>query len=77
VGEKIGAETMIVEHVLTTETFAPDLASFLRQYPNAQILRVDGRECFGKCIKCGTPLLAGDKYIQWNNGTLTCGDCRG
>jgi hypothetical protein len=75
-GQSIGAETMIVEHVLTTETVVSDLASFTRQHPNAQILRVDGRECFGKCAVCGTPLLAGDQYVQWNNGELTCGDCR-
>lgn len=67
---------MIVEHVLTTETVVTDLAAFRRLYPNARIVAVDGRECFGECSVCGSPVLAGDIYMEWHDGRLTCGRCR-
>lgn len=30
----------------------------------------------GDCSVCGTLLLTGDKYTQWNDGKLTCCECK-
>lgn len=66
---------MIVEHVLTTETAVPDLATFRKRYPEAMILKVDGRSFYGQCHDCGSPILDGDVYYSRQGGVLACRDC--
>lgn len=67
---------MIVEYVMTREVDVPDLNAFRRLYPSVKVSRIDGKECYGECLICHAPILAGQKHVLWNDGKLTCGECK-
>ena len=63
---------MIVE-AIQTERFSVDTSArsaseamevFRKLYPNASVLKIDGRDVEGLCHVCGRPVLSGEPFIR-------------
>lgn len=52
------------------------VSDLTNNFDNVTILEIDGKEYFGSCVSCFSPLVKGNYFLDLGDD-LICGDCGG